>query len=75
MSDYIRIPEEKYNKLKFQMRGQFIAILSVFKCYGLDPYADQAVEECMKVAENFGMAVRGKDKPIHILNEPKQRGV
>ncbi len=72
-NDYQRISENEYRKLLFQMRGQFIAILNVFRCYGLDPNVDQAIEECIKVAENFGMAVRGKQKPIHILSEPKRR--
>lgn len=71
--DYPRLSEDAYHKLIFQARGQFLAILNVFKCYGLDLYVDQAIEECMKVTENFGMAVRGSNKPVHILNEPKRR--
>lgn len=70
---YPKIPEEQYRKLIFQMRGQYAAILNVFRCYGLDPYVDQAIEECVKVADRFGQAVRGDDKPIHILSEPKRR--
>ena len=70
---YNHIPDEKYNKLRFQLRGQFAAILNVFRCYGLNNDVDQAIEECTKVAENFGQAVRGKDKPIHIYHEPKRR--
>ena len=50
-----------------------MAILNVFRCYGLEPHVDQAIEECMKVTENFAMAVRGKQKPIHILDKPKER--
>tara|TARA_Y100000310_G_scaffold144390_1_gene143664 strand:- start:30340 stop:30570 length:231 start_codon:yes stop_codon:yes gene_type:complete len=73
--EYIRIPNDQYQKLLFQTRGQFIAILSVFNCHGLEVHVQGAIDECMKVTENFGMAVRGKDKPIHILNEPKRRGV
>jgi len=73
MSNYPKIPEDQYQKLKFQMRGQYMAILNVFKCYGLNPYVEDAIEECVKVAENFAMAVRGKDKPIHILDKPKRR--
>lgn len=65
--------EDQYNKLLFQLQGQFIAILNVFNCYGLDSAVTQAVGECVKVAENFGMAVRGKDAPIHILHKPKRR--
>ena len=70
---YVKLPEEQYRKLLFQTRGQYIAILNVFRCYGLDPYVDYAIDECMKVTENFGQIVRGDDKPIHILNEPKER--
>ena len=35
----------------------------------------QAIEECVRVSENFGMAVRGKNTPIHILNKPKRRAI
>ena len=70
---YQRIPKDRYDKLLFQLRGQFVAILNVFNCYGLNPEVQQAIEECMKVSENFGMAVRGKEKPIHILDKPKRR--
>lgn len=70
---YIKLPESDYRKLLFQTRGQYIAILNVFRCYGLNDFVDQAIDECMKVTENFGQAVRGDDKPIHILSEPKRR--
>jgi len=70
---YTKIPEEQYKKLVFQARGQFGAILNAFRCYGLDPFVDEAIEECVKVTEHFGQAVRGDDKPIHILSAPKRR--
>ena len=73
MAEYQRIPDDQYKKLVFQLRGQFMAILNIFRCYGMHTDVDLAIEECTKVAENFGMAVRGKKKPIHILNEPKRR--
>lgn len=73
--EYPRIEENNYKKLLFQARGQFTSILNVFNCYGLNPFVEQAIEECMKVTENFGMAVRGKDKPIHILSELKERAI
>lgn len=73
MSVYPKIPEEKYLKLVFQLRGQLGAILNVFNCYGLQPDVNQAIEECVKVAENFAMAVRGSGKPVHILQKPKPR--
>jgi len=73
--DYTRISEAEYKKLVFQLRGQFMAILNVFKCYGMDAYIDTAIVECTTVAENFGMALRGKKKPIHILDKPKPRAI
>ena len=73
--EYTRISKDKYDRLLFQLRGQYMAILSVFKCYGMDVHVDTAIMECVRVTENFGMAVRGKKKPIHILDEPKQRGI
>lgn len=73
MGKYPRIPESDYRKLLFQTRGQYIAILNIFRCYGLETFVDQAIEECMKVTENFGEAVRGGNKPVHILREKKRR--
>lgn len=70
---YKKLPDEQYKKLLFQTRGQYTAILNVFRCYGMNEFVDQAVEECLKVTENFGQAVRGSDKPIHILDKPKVR--
>ncbi len=70
---YIKLPEEQYRKLLFQTKGQFMAILNVFRCYGMNEDVDQAIGECMKVTENFGQIVRGDDKPVHILNKPKRR--
>ena len=67
------LPEDEYNKLVFQTRGQFMAILNCFRCYGLNPYVDQAVAECMKVTENFGMIVRGKQKDVHIMKDLKPK--
>ena len=73
MTEYQRIADGDYKKLLFQLRGQYAGILNVFNCYGMNVYVGQAAEECVKVAENFARAVRGKKKPIHILHEPKRR--
>ena len=70
---YEKLPEEQYRKLMFQLRGQYTAILNIFRCYGLEPHVDQAIDECVKVADRFGQAVRGDAKPIHLYNEPKVR--
>ena len=73
--EYEQIPEEKYRKLLFQARGQYAAILNVFRCYGMDIHVDQAITECVKVTENFAMTVRGKKAPIHTMNKPKEKGL
>ena len=70
---YERLSDDAYKKLLFQARGQYGAILNVFRCYGMDAYIQQAIDECMRVTENFGMVVRGKDIPVHILDKPKMR--
>ena len=70
---YTKMPEKDYKKLLFQTRGQFVAIMNVFNCYGMQDYVKEAIEECMKVTENFGQIVRGDDKPVHILDKPKAR--
>ena len=75
MKQYTRIEDDKYKKLQFQLRSQYAAILNVFKCYGMNAEVDIAIEECIKLAENFGMAVRGKDSPIHIVDKPKRRSI
>jgi len=39
----------------------------------MEAFVDQAIDECMKVTDHFGQAVRGDEKPIHILEKPKAR--
>ena len=73
MSDYPKIPQGQYDKLKFQLRSQMAGILNVFNCYGLDPDVRIATEQCVQVAENFAKAVRGWQKPIHVIKEPRKR--
>lgn len=73
MAEYPKIPQSEYDKLKFQLRGQYIAILNVFNCYGLGNDVLTAIDECVSVAENFAMATRGKGNPIHILHKLKKR--
>jgi len=68
-----KLPDAQYKKLLFQLRGQYAAILNVFRCYGMAADVEQAIEECTRVAENFGMAVRGSERPLHIYHKPKPR--
>ncbi len=70
---YPKLPENQYKKLLFQARGQLNAIWNSCRCYGLNELVDGNIEETMRIVENFGQAVRGDNKPIHILQEPKRR--
>ena len=68
------LPQEEYDKLKFQLRTQIHAVLYNLRCYGLDTYVDADEKEIERLCENFGQTVRGdKHKPIHVVNAPNQR--
>jgi hypothetical protein len=68
-----KIPEEQYKKAIFHTSSQLNAIWNFARCYGLDNDVNQALEETLKVVEQFGMVVRGVDKPIYVRNIPKPR--
>ena len=68
-----KIPEEQYKKALFQARSQIDACWSHTKCYGLQDYFDDALDETMKIIEQFAMRVRGKDTPIMVRKEPRRR--
>ena len=68
------IPENDYNKLKFQLRTQIHAVMNNLRCYGLESYVDADEKEIERLCENFGQAVRGDNhKPIHVVKEPNKR--
>ena len=65
---YPRISQPEYNKLMFQASGQVDAILHLFECYGQQQVeVPQARHLFLELLENFGMAVRGKEAPIHVV--------
>jgi hypothetical protein len=68
-----KISEEQYQKALFHARSQLAAIWNFANCYGLNNGVEQAIDESMKIVEQFGMVVRGKDIPIRVLDEPKSR--
>ena len=68
------IPQEEYDKLKFQFRTQVNAILQVFDCYGLGVHIIPITEQIVMLGENWGQALRGdKHKPIHVVSKPNKR--
>ena len=63
---FVVLSDEEYAKAIGQLRLAVGAVLSVFNMYGMDVYFRGAQEEIVKLAEDFGLRVRGVDKPISI---------
>ena len=68
-----KIPQENYDKAVGQFRLQLNGIMNCFRCYGLNEDVDGACNEIVKLAELFGMRVRGKDVPIKVREKPRKR--
>jgi hypothetical protein len=58
------LPETEYDKAVSQLRLQIGGVLSPLRKYGQDPYVDEAISVIVKLAEDFGLRVRGVDQPI-----------
>jgi len=77
--NYPRVSDESYQKALTQLRLQVSAIMNNFRCYGLQDDVDGkdghggAIDELIKLAEQFSMRVRGKDEPIRVRNTPRRR--
>ncbi len=66
MSNIYWLEELQYKKAMGQMRMQVGVALEPLRLYGQGIIVDGAIDEIMKLAEDFGLRVRGKDKPISI---------
>lgn len=66
MSSYARIPQDKYDKAKGQLRLQLNGVFRPFRIYGMGEFIPSAIDECVHLAEQFAIRVRGADKPIKI---------
>lgn len=69
----LKIEQEKYDKAVGQLRLQLNGVFGCFRCYGLDIFVDGAIDECVNLAVQFSMRVRGKDTPIKMRNRPQGR--
>lgn len=59
------LPQEEYDKTISQLRLQLNGVFNVFNLYGQGVYIPLAIEECVRLAEDFGLKVRGvNNKPI-----------
>jgi hypothetical protein len=58
------LPSDDYAKAVGQFRTQLNGVFNVFDQYGQNVYIPNAIEEVVRLAEDFGLRVRGVDKPI-----------
>ena len=61
---FIVLDDASYNKGKFLLQGAVTTILEPLRMYGQGEYVQQAILEIVKLAEDWGLYVRGVDKPI-----------
>jgi hypothetical protein len=67
---YPRLSDADYMKAIGQLRLQLNGVFKPFRAYGLQEFIPGAIDECVHLAESFGMRVRGKDEPILMENNP-----
>ena len=60
------LSEDEYKKVVGQLRLHMANVFTPFNKYGLQDYIPNAVIEAVKLCEDFGLRVRGVDKPISI---------
>lgn len=60
------LPDEEYEKAVGQLRLNLNGVFECFKCYGLDVFIPGAITEAVKLAEDFGLRVRGVEQPISL---------
>jgi hypothetical protein len=60
------LPEEDYAKAVGQLRGAIIGLMHPLRMYGQQDYVDQVIPEILSLSEDFGLRVRGIDKPISV---------
>ena len=58
------LDDDQYEKAVGQLRLGVANVLSVFNMYGMGIMVEQAIVEVVKLSEDFGLRVRGIDKPI-----------
>ena len=60
------LSNEEYAKAVGTLRLQFNGLFEPFNCYGLGVFIPGAITEAVKLCEDFGLRVRGIDKPISL---------
>ena len=70
---YQKIPDDQYQKALFHLRSQLSAVWNFANCYGLNRDVEIALKETELLTIQFSQVVRGKDKPIKVIERPKRR--
>ncbi len=76
MAKYENIPwlsDEEYRKAEGQLRLQLNGVFEPFKMYGLDILVPGAIDETVKLAQDFSLRTRGVDKPIDLQRIRRKR--
>jgi len=60
------LPQEEYDRALGQFRLQLNGVFAPFHGYGHDVFIPQAITEVVKLAEDFGLRVRGVKKPVSL---------
>ena len=60
------LPDEAYKKAMGQLHLQLNGVFDPFRIHGLDVFIPGAITEIVRLAEDFGLRVRGVDKPISL---------
>jgi hypothetical protein len=68
------LTDEQYQKLVGSLRLQLNGVFRPFHQYGMDVFVTPAVNEVVKLCEDFGLRVRGVDKIMSIEAIRKQNG-
>jgi len=60
------LPDEDYQKAVGQLKLQYGALLEPLNMYGQQDYVREVIPQMISLAEDFGLRVRGIDKPISL---------
>lgn len=60
------LSDEEYSKAVGQLKLQFNGVFEPFQMYGLQDLIPGAIQEAVRLAEDFSLRVRGQDKPISL---------
>ena len=73
MSDYPKISQEGYDKALFHLRSQLNAVWNFANCHGLNYKVPIAIEDSIKLTEQFSKVMQGEDIMIKVREKPSRK--